>query len=105
VSDGRYERLRAAVVEVLDAEIGDDVVALRRLLMDALNEGERPLGEGARRAVGEHGEALERLADEDERQTNGAPGSVSVTFPPRDDECEGEFVEAMERVPGGGTDG
>lgn len=32
-----YDRLRAAVVQVLDAEIGDDAVVLRRMLSDALN--------------------------------------------------------------------
>jgi hypothetical protein len=35
---GQYERLRQAVTQVLDAEIGDDAVALRRLLWDALNQ-------------------------------------------------------------------
>lgn len=32
----RYQALERAVTEAIDAELGDDVVALRTLLMDAL---------------------------------------------------------------------
>lgn len=41
---------------------------------------ERAIGEGARRAITEHGEALERLADED-GSTYTADFGQSVTFP------------------------
>jgi hypothetical protein len=33
----RSRRLEAAILQVLDAEIGDDAVALRRILSDALD--------------------------------------------------------------------
>lgn len=37
-----YWALRRAVTDALDAEIGDDVVALRRMLMDALKSASAP---------------------------------------------------------------
>jgi hypothetical protein len=35
----RYEKLRKEVIQVIDAELGDDAAGMRLMLLDAISEG------------------------------------------------------------------
>lgn len=103
----RLHRLEQAVTDVLDAEIGDDVVALRRMLADALSEtaasavrveADEPSGTPRRKLQFNPGPLVTKALPRCRRCRRYAPGCTCGTLGP-------DYDDDPLSAAGGGSDG